>query len=159
MIEVSHDVATSPDNVFAVLSDGWSYADWVVGNSHVREVDSGWPEVGTRIHHSAGVWPVRIEDSTAVVAMEPGRFLELDAKLSLLGAARIRFTLTSWYCGYGTRIVMAEEAVRGPGGVIPTPLQALLLRPRNIESLARLADLAEGRARWGGGRDEAEAVR
>lgn len=145
VIEVSHEVDTSPDNVFAVLADGWSYAGWVVGNSHVREVDPGWPQVGTRIHHSAGAWPVQIPDSTEVVAVEPGRFLELDAKLRLFGAARIRFTLTPTYSGHGTRIVMAEEAVRGPGGLIPTQVQGLLLRPRNLESLARLGDLAVGR--------------
>jgi hypothetical protein len=145
VIEVSRDVETSPDNVFAVLADGWSYAGWVVGNSHIRDVDAGWPAVGTRIHHSAGAWPLQIQDSTEVVSVEPGTTLELDAKLSLFGAARILFTLTPLYSGHGTHVVMAEEAVRGPGGLIPTPLQAMLLRPRNTESLARLCDLAVGR--------------
>jgi hypothetical protein len=164
VIEVSHEAGTSPDNVFAVLADGWSYAGWVVGNSHVRKVDAGWPQVGTRIHHSAGAWPVQLSDSTEVVAVEPGRFLELDAKLWLFGAARIRFTLTPTYIGHGTRIVMAEEAVRGPGSLIPSsvqalPVQALLLRPRNEESLARLGDLAMGREQLALGGEEAKTAR
>jgi hypothetical protein len=159
VIEVSREVGTSPDNVFAVLADGWSYAGWVVGNSHVRKVDPGWPQVGTRIHHSAGAWPVQLSDSTEVVAVEPGRFLELDAKLWLFGAARIRFTLTPTYIGHGTQIVMAEEAVRGPGSLIPAAVQALLLRPRNEESLARLGDLAVGRAMLALGSEEERTAR
>jgi Polyketide cyclase / dehydrase and lipid transport len=145
MISVSREVAASPADVFAVLADGWSYAGWVVGNSHVRDVDFGWPAVGTRIHHSVGVWPLQIEDVSKVVAVEPGRFLELDARLWLLGAARIRLTLTSLDTGFGTNVLMEEEAVRGPGSLVPTAVQGMLLRPRNVESLARLADLAVGR--------------
>jgi hypothetical protein len=145
MISVSREVAAGPADVFAVLADGWSYAGWVVGNSHVRDVDPGWPEVGTRIHHSAGAWPLQIEDATEVVSVEPGRRLELDARLWLLGAATIRFTLTPLDTGFGTDVLMEEEAVRGPGGLIPTAVQGILLRPRNVESLARLADLAVGR--------------
>lgn len=147
MIEVTRDVETSPDDVFAVLADGWSYAGWVVGNSHIRDVDAGWPAVGTRIHHSAGAWPLQIQDSTTVVSVAPGSILELDARLSLFGAARIIFTLTPLYSGHGTRVVMAEEAVRGPGGLVPAAVQGLLLRPRNVESLARLCDLAVGRGK------------
>jgi uncharacterized protein YndB with AHSA1/START domain len=147
MIAVTREVAASPDEVFAVLADGWSYAGWVVGNSHVRDVDPGWPRVGTRIHHSAGAWPLQIEDTTEVVAVEPGRTLELNARLWLLGAAKIRFTLTPRHTGFGTEVLMEEEAVRGPGGLIPAQLQGILLRPRNAESLGRLADLAAGRAR------------
>jgi hypothetical protein len=137
VIEVSLDVSAGPDDVF----------------------DDGWPRVGARIHHSAGAWPVQIKDSTEVVAVQPGRFLELDAKLSLFGAARIRLTLTPAENGHGTHIVMAEEAVRGPGSLIPIPVQALLLRPRNIESLARLGDLALGHERSSSGHEEARAAR
>jgi hypothetical protein len=147
VIEVTRDVPAGPADVFAVLADGWSYAAWVVGNSHVRDVDEGWPAVGTRIHHSAGVWPLQIRDVSEVRAVEPGRLLELDAQLWRFGAAIVRLTLTPLAQGTSTRVVLAEEAVRGPGSAIPASVQALLLRPRNIESLARLGDLATGRAR------------
>jgi hypothetical protein len=145
MITTSRDVPTPVDNVFAVLADGWTYAAWVVGNSHIRDVDANWPEVGTRIHHSVGIWPVQIHDYSEVVAMEHGRFLELDARLWLIGAARIRLTLTA-LTATSTRIEMSEEIVRGIGSVVPSPLQATMIRPRNDEALARLADLAVGRA-------------
>ncbi|HEY2697319.1 MAG TPA: SRPBCC family protein [Pseudonocardiaceae bacterium] len=145
MISVSRDVAVGPEDVFAILADGWSYAGWVVGNSHVRDVDLGWPQVGTRIHHSAGLWPVQFQDTTKVVSVEPNRFLELDARLWLFGAATIRFTLRPGRTGSGTEVVMEEQAVRGPGSLIPASVQAAVLRPRNAESLVRLADLAIGR--------------
>ena len=37
-----------------MLSDGWSYATWVVGAARIRDVDDGWPTVGTKIHHPSG---------------------------------------------------------------------------------------------------------
>ena len=93
-MEVSETIQTSPDKVFAVLSDGWLYASWVVGASHIREVDAGWPAPGTRIHHSIGPWPFQVHDVTAVAVSEPPRILELDARLWLFGKARIRLELT-----------------------------------------------------------------
>jgi hypothetical protein len=40
---------------------------------------------------------------------------------------------------------MGEVFDRGPARLIPTTFQAALMRPRNIESLRRLADIAEHR--------------
>jgi hypothetical protein len=42
---------------------------------------------------------------------------------------------------------MAEQATDGPAALLPAAVQGLLLRPRNQEAIARLADLAGGRAR------------
>ncbi|HEX4101963.1 MAG TPA: SRPBCC family protein [Pseudonocardiaceae bacterium] len=144
MIEVSQWVATSADRVFAVLADGWLYPLWVVGASHMRDVDPGWPAEGTRIHHSVGPWPLTVQDVTRVVAVEPGRILELDARVWPTGAARVRLTLTPG-SGNQTRVTMGEVFDRGPARLIPTTFQAALMRPRNIESLRRLADIAEHR--------------
>ncbi|GAA3436303.1 SRPBCC family protein [Kutzneria kofuensis] len=145
MMEVSRTVEVSPEHVFAVLADGWSYAGWVVGNSHIREVDPEWPAAGTRIHHSAGLWPLQFNDWTEVTAVAPDRMIELRARLWPFGVARIRFDLTP--TANGTRIVMGEQATEGPAALMPTAVQAVLLRPRNREALSRLADLAGGRAR------------
>ena len=51
---------SSPEQVFAVLQDGWTYPGWVVGATRMREVDEGWPAPGTKLHHSFGVWPLVI---------------------------------------------------------------------------------------------------
>ena len=63
-------IATSPDRVWDVLADGWSYATWVVGASRVRDVDRGWPSEGGRIHHSFGLWPALINDTTHVLSSQ-----------------------------------------------------------------------------------------
>jgi uncharacterized protein YndB with AHSA1/START domain len=144
MIEVSYTVATPPDQVFAVLADGWSYSSWVVGTAHIRQVDPGWPEVGSRIHHSVGPWPFVVQDHTTVLAVTPDSLLELEARVWPVGAARVRISLHGRDDGQ-TDVRMAEEIMHGPGRRVPSRLQMLLLRPRNAESLSRLADLAEGR--------------
>ncbi len=133
------------DAVWSVLADGWSYAGWVVGASHIRDVDTGWPQPGTRIHHSVGPWPLVIQDTTEVVRCEPGQLLELDARLWPVGAARITFTLRPRSESL-TDVRMAEQVVRGPSAFLPEFAQDLLLVPRNKETLRRLDALARGRA-------------
>lgn len=145
MAEVSLNVEAPIEAVWTVLADGWSYAGWVVGASHIRDVDTGWPECGKRIHHSVGPWPLVIQDTTEVVACEPGRLLELDARLWPAGAARITFTLQARSESI-THVLMTERAVRGPSAVLPEFLQDMLLIPRNKETLQRLDALARGRA-------------
>ncbi|WP_158843693.1 SRPBCC family protein [Saccharothrix deserti] len=140
MIEVRLTVPTTVERVFAVLADGWSYASWVVGAAHIREVDPGWPGTGTRIHHSVGVWPVAVQDVTTVLDVDPPGLLELEARMWPMGAARIRFELKT--VPDGAEITMLEEAVKGPVSVLPVSVQSLFLVPRNRESLRRLADLA-----------------
>jgi uncharacterized protein YndB with AHSA1/START domain len=140
MIEVRLTVPTSVERVFAVLADGWSYAGWVVGAAHIREVDAGWPGTGTRIHHSVGGWPLAVQDVTTVLDVDPPRMLELEARLWPVGAARIRLDLAERHDG--TAITMREQAVKGPPALLPKQVQSLYLTPRNRESLRRLADLA-----------------
>lgn len=75
----------TPGEVFAVLADGWAYGGWVVGASHVRAVEAGWPAVGSKLHHASGVWPVVLEDETEVEVVDPGRRLVLLAHGGGLG--------------------------------------------------------------------------
>ena len=145
MAEVSLIVEASIDAVWSVLADGWSYAGWVVGASHIRDVDTGWPKPGARIHHSVGPWPLVIQDTTEVVRCEPGRLLELDARLWPVGAARITFTLRPRSESL-TEVRMTEQVVRGPSAFLPEFAQDLILVPRNKETLRRLDALARGRA-------------
>src|SRR5689334_17014459 len=86
-------INASADRVYAVLSDGWTYSDWVVGTAHIRQVDAGWPRPGTEIHHKAGPWPVSIRDRTTVVASEPGRSLLMKVRLWPAGAGEVRIDL------------------------------------------------------------------
>jgi uncharacterized protein YndB with AHSA1/START domain len=141
--EVQRTIGAAPSRVFAVLSDGWSYPLWVVGAAHMRDVDAAWPQVGSRIHHSVGAWPLLLEDDTQVVAMEPDHLLELAARAWPTGTARIVLTLEE--VAGGTRVTMEEDAESGPARLIPSPVRAAMLVPRNRESLARLERLAINR--------------
>ena len=55
---VARQTSASPEQVWSVLADGWVYPTWVVGACRVRAVEPDWPQVGQRIHHSFGTWPV-----------------------------------------------------------------------------------------------------
>jgi uncharacterized protein YndB with AHSA1/START domain len=146
MVEVTATIEAPPAQVWAVLADGWTYPSWVVGATHMRAVDEGWPALGTCLHHSVGPWPLVLSDRTEVVDVEPHRLLELNARLWPFGSARVRLELTPADTSK-TRVRMSEEAVEGPMKLLPHPVQAALLVPRNRESLARLTSMAENAAR------------
>jgi len=143
MIEVSRQSSAGVDAVWAVLADGFRYAAWVVGASRVRAVDVGWPEVGSRIHHSVGSWPALLDDVTEVLACEPGRFLTLQARGWPVGEARVELELTPAGPGGGCRLYIREDVTHGPGRLVPQRVRQLAIAPRNAESLQRLAYLAE----------------
>ena len=145
MIEVSRRSSASAESVWAVLADGFRYAAWVVGAARVRAVDADWPATGTRIHHSAGVWPLMINDVTTVLMCTPHRELVMQARGWPAGEARVELELLppEEVGTGGCRVVMREDATHGPGKLIPGPLRGLAIAPRNVESLKRLAYLAE----------------
>ncbi|GAA3047751.1 SRPBCC family protein [Actinokineospora globicatena] len=143
MAPVRTEVPVPPARVWDVLADGWTYASWVVGASHIRSVDPGWPAVGTRIHHSVGVWPAVIQDATEVVAADPGRSIDLEARVWPAGTAHVRLELLDH--GDRTTITMTEQPRRGPLALVPRFLVDALLIPRNRETLSRLSDLAAAR--------------
>jgi hypothetical protein len=145
MAVVEKHVRCPAESVVAILRDGWSYAAWVVGASRIRSVDDAWPEPGSTIHHSAGAWPAVINDTTVSRRWDGAGRLELQARGWPLGEARIRIEVRPDPGGDGCTIHMAEDAVRGPGTLVPKPLRDAVLVPRNRETLQRLALLAEGR--------------
>lgn len=131
------------EKVWEVLSDGWLYPVWVVGATRMRGVDSDWPQKGSRIHHSVGVWPATIDDHTEVLETDPGRYLRLRAHAWPMGEAEVQMTITA--AGENSRVEIAETAVAGPARLIPRPVMHLMIRIRNVESLRRLAFIAEDR--------------
>lgn len=137
-------LACTPDDVFRVLADGWLFPSWVVGASRMRDVAEEWPAPGSRLHHSFGVWPALIDDATEVVVYDPPRRLVLTAKGWPLGEARVDLQVKPHPEGCLVRI--QEEAVAGPGSLVPRPMMDLALQLRNAETLHRLAYLAEGMA-------------
>lgn len=57
---------STPEQVWAVLADGWAFPSWVVGASRMRAVEPDWPAVGSKLHHSIGTWPAVLDDETQV---------------------------------------------------------------------------------------------
>ena len=143
MTAVTRFVDAPPAEVFATLADGWTYPLWVVGAAHMRAVDPAFPAVGSKLHHSVGLWPLLIEDTTEVVEMEPGRRLVLHARAWPTGTARIELELLP--APGGTTVRMSERASSGPATLIPAMVQSLMLVPRNREALARLDDVIRNR--------------
>ena len=131
----------SPDALYEVLADGWSYGSWVVGTKEIRDVDDTWPAVGSCIHYTVGVGPLTFRDLTTVRAVRPGRQLVLEARGWPAGTVGIRLDLDPAPDG-GTRVAIREEPERGIAARLHNPLTDLLIRLRNVLTLRRLARVA-----------------
>lgn len=136
-------MACTPEQVFDVLADGWLFPVWVVGASRMRDVDEEWPREGSKLHHSFGVWPLLIDDETTVLEWDPPRRMVIQPAGWPIGEARV--TVEAKPSGEGCLVRILEEAVKGPGALVPDPLLDLPLHIRNVETLRRLAFVAEGR--------------
>jgi uncharacterized protein YndB with AHSA1/START domain len=139
----SRVIDTVPERVWDVLCDGWVYPVWVVGATRMRDVDADWPAKGSRLHHSAGVWPLVVSDNTEVLECSPRQFLRLRARGWPLGEAEVAITLSA--SGAGTLVEIAEDLVAGPGRLVPEVVRAPMIKVRNTETLRRLAFIAEHR--------------
>lgn len=144
MAVVERVIRATPEQVFGVLSDGWTYADWVVGTAHIRDVDSVWPQTGAELHHKAGLWPFELRDKTVVLDSDPPRELVMRARLWPWGEATVRFTLEPHGVA-GTKVRLEEDFAAGPLRWIRTKVNDLMLHYRNREALRRLSDFAEKR--------------
>ena len=109
----------------------------------MRDVDEHWPAVGSRLHHSVGVWPLTIDDTTEVLEVAPPSLLRLRARAWPGGEADVELRVEP--VEDGTRITIREDAVKGPGVLVPAPVRHLQLKWRNAEALQRLAYLVERR--------------
>jgi carbon monoxide dehydrogenase subunit G len=143
MITVTHQTPARPEQIWAVLADGWTYAAWVVGASRIRAVEGTWPMPGSRVHHSVGTWPLLVSDETVVEACEPQRLIRLRAKGKAMGQAVVEISLHDE--GDHTRIEMREDATQGMGRLVPHQVRQAMIAPRNTETVTRLALLAERR--------------
>jgi uncharacterized protein YndB with AHSA1/START domain len=136
-------IHASPEQVFDVLADGWLFPVWVVGASRMRQVDDHWPDVGTKLQHSFGVWPFVINDETTVLEWDPPRRMVIQPAGWPIGEARV--AIDAKPRGEGTLVRIREQAVKGPGSLLPDIVLDVPLYVRNVETLRRLAYIAENR--------------
>ena len=137
-------VQATPERVWEVLSDGWNFPLWVVGASRMRDVDEDWPGAGAQLHHSAGIWPLLVDDTTEVLECRPGRMLRMRARGWPAGEAEVTIRLTPQ--AGATEVTIDESTVAGPARLIPNLVEDPLMKWRNTESLRRFAFIAENRA-------------
>ena len=137
----------TPSDVFAVLRDGLSYAQWVVGTRQIRAVDEGWPEAGTRIHYTVGWWPLRKDDVTTSRRFEPDRRLELEVQVWPAGTAGIALQVEQ--VPQGVAVVLDEAPAGGVLKLLHNPALNLLVTLRNVETLRRLEEQVRARQHAG----------
>ena len=143
--ENSTTIDASPEDVFAVLLDPWTYKDWVVGADDIRDVDSDWPEIGSRFHHTVGVGPAKTDDNTKIVELDRPRRLVLEARARPAGVAHVEFVVEP--DENGSRVTIEEYPIDGPAEKVPSALTDFGLKIRNVETLRRLRRVVEERAR------------
>jgi uncharacterized protein YndB with AHSA1/START domain len=129
-------MSVSREQVWAVLSDGHRYAEWVVGTDHIRDVDGGFPVVGSQLHYTVGRGPLRHEGHTEVLAVTVGKEIELEAHAWPLGTVRIVVRLSEGDAGCSVEI--EEHPLRGVARTLHNPLLDIALKARNVETLRRL---------------------
>jgi uncharacterized protein YndB with AHSA1/START domain len=135
-------IEVPPDRVWDVLADPETYADWVVGSSEIRDADPDWPAVGSRFHHSVGLWPFTVKDNTKSIDVDPSHRLKMHARARPLGTACVELVLEA-DGDAGTRVTMYETAGDSLSRLAINPLTDWLVHLRNVESLRRLKRIAE----------------
>src|SRR6478672_6067256 len=113
LTEVRLTMQASAERVFAELSDGWAYVGWVVGATHIRDVEQAWPAPGSKIHHQVGPWPAMVSDNTEVLECEPDRRLLLRAKAWPFGEATVEIVLIEQDDKH-TEVAIREAPTAGP---------------------------------------------
>ncbi|MFI7382473.1 SRPBCC family protein [Streptomyces sp. NPDC049813] len=131
-----------PSAVWALLSDGHRYGEWVTGTQQVLAVDPEWPAVGAALKVRVGLGPLTLDDTSVVRISEPEHRLELEAKADPFGAARIAMNLLPW--GGHTLFVLDWHPLRGPGTRMHGLPVEYLVKIRNGMMLTTLARIALG---------------
>jgi NAD(P)-dependent dehydrogenase (short-subunit alcohol dehydrogenase family)/uncharacterized protein YndB with AHSA1/START domain len=134
----------SPERVFAVLSDGERYPEWVVGAAGTLTVDDDFPAPGSAFRHRVGLGPLTLSDVTEVIELDPPRRIVLKAKARPLGTAEVTIELSAR--AGGTDLLMEEvPGDRLSALAAANPLGEAGLRVRNAVALSRLKRLVEER--------------
>ena len=146
MSENEQQVEASPEEVFAILADGWTYADWVVGAARIRSVDPGWPQPGCSIRHSVGGWPLLIDDSTTVQECRQPEYLRLKVRAWPTGEGRVEFFVEP--NGTGSLVRMCEARCPGRRSCCRAPSPSQHCAGATPRRCAGSGSLPSGRAEF-----------
>lgn len=134
----------TPAQVWAVLSDGHRYAEWVQGTKEIRAVDADWPAEGAALHYTAGVGPVTKDGETTVLLSQSLGRLELEVHAWPGGTVRVNIVIEP--SGAGSIVTLEEHPLRGPARWLHNPITRLGFRARNSVMIRDLIRLAEADA-------------
>jgi uncharacterized protein YndB with AHSA1/START domain len=133
-----------PQAVWDVLADAGGYGYWVPGSRVIRDAEPDWPAPGSKFHHTIGVGPFEVSDHTEALQARPPELLRICAKGRPLGTATVTLKMTP---RDGGTLVRMTESPDGPAWLLNlSPLNWLVTKARNAESLMRLEELATRRA-------------
>lgn len=128
-----------------LLVDPQAFGNWVVAARRIRAVDPEWPRPGTRFHHSVGLGPIAVRDSSEVRRLELNRLLELEVRFRPGGVALVTITLVPIGRGL-TRVHLDEAPVSGIVRWAWNRGLAFVFRLRNDASLRRVRRLVGSHA-------------
>jgi hypothetical protein len=144
-VTVERTVDAPIEAVAAVLADPRAYDGVVVGSRRIRWFDPSWPDPGSRFHHTLGVGPLVVRDHSEVLEEDLPARLRLLVHLRPLGSAEVVFRLAP--DGAGTHVTLEEAPTSGVLARTWSAPAAAVTRWRNDRVLARLGEVAGGRAR------------
>lgn len=139
----SRVIPAPASEVFAVLADPETYPDWLFGAANIRDADDNWPSPGSVFHHTVGVRPFAIADTTMVRDVEPDRSLTLSVRARPLVTAEVEFRIIA--DGDRCVLTMQEEPSRRLIGNLVRPIMDPVTHVRNHRSLRQLDELVARR--------------
>lgn len=130
----------APEDVFDHLLDPWRYPEWLLGASTMRAVDDNWPEVGSRFHHRVGFGPLKVNDRSKIIEIEPPTRLVLHVRATPAVQGIVTFTVEPTAEG---SVLWLQEEPAVKLGQLMRPVLDPATHVRNKASLRNLADLME----------------
>jgi hypothetical protein len=140
-LTVSRDMDAPVGAVMAILLRAETFPVWVVGPGRVVSIDPDWPGVGSGFTHETGRGPLKVRDRTVLEHLDAdGGRISLHAMFRPAGRAAIQIHVRP-RGEAGSRVVMHERPISGPGSWLPQSLYRPALYARNVVSLLRLERL------------------
>lgn len=140
----TEEFAVPASAVFDVITDPYSYPNWLVGTLNIRRVSSDWPLTGSYFTHTVGFGPVRIPDRTTIRAIDRPRIVEMLVRARPAMEAVVRFEVTSSASGCTLRMHETPIGVFKVMSMFVKPL----IRLRNERSLRRLKSMFDADAQY-----------
>lgn len=145
-IERIVDLPSTPDEVFAVLTDLDRLHEWATIVVETRDVSERPMRPGCTFRQTVRVLGQEIESEWVVLEMEPPRVVSYEAKSPAGGSLKMTQRVEAAAAGGGSRVHL-ELDYELPGGLIGAVVDRVYLEQKNEEeaekSLANLRALLE----------------